>query len=466
MNRPHIVILMTDQQRGDCLSCAGHPVLRTPHLDRIAAEGTRFASAYTSSPVCMPARSSFLSGLYCHNHGQWGNYGHLPKDADTYLRHLKRAGYHTCHVGKSHLFSHQPGSDMRDYDPLMHAFGFDEVFETGGPWATVEAESIATNHWRRLGCYQALLDDYARRRQIGALHALWPSVLPEGETLDDFVARTATDYIEGYDRAEPLLLFVGFGSPHEPWDPPASWAERYDPADMPPAQPPGEPGPWVPPKAAQAQRPPHPALTPEQIALVRARYFAKIAHVDSLVGDILAALERRGWLNSTALVFWSDHGEMLGDHGRFHKGVFYEQAVRVPLLLRLPRHPRPGGVVASPVEITDVFPTLLAIAGCPPKPSAPGRSLLPLCDEPSGALHDAVFSEIGKTTMVRTERHKLVVDSAGDSLMLYDLEADPQETTNLLGQADVAPIHAALRDRLLRWHLATQVTWKQMRGEG
>jgi len=467
--RPHILILMTDQQRGDCLSCAGHPVVKTPVLDALAGEGVRFANAYTSSPVCMPARSSFLSGLYVHNHGQWNNYGHLAEDVDTYLHHVKRAGYRTCHVGKSHLFQHRPGEDMRDYDPFMHRLGWDDVMETGGPWGSVEAGSIASDHWKRLGVWEKLRADYERRRHRndGHIKSLWPSVLPEGETLDDFVACTAADYVRSYEREGPLLLFVGFGSPHEPWDPPKSWADRYDPEAMPPPKPATEPGEWVPAKAAARQREWQSMLdlAPEQIATIAARYYAKISHADECAGRVIKAFRDRGWLDRTAVLFWSDHGEMLGSKRRLHKGVFYEESAHVPLILRRPGEPNAGAAVEGLVEITDVFPTILDLAGCPPKEGIQGRSLVPVCGDPSARVHDAVFSEIGfdSTTMIRDERYKMVVDCEGDGLMLYDLTDDPDEHVNLLGRPDMAEAEARLRDRLLRWHLAARTDQRRTR---
>ena len=127
---PHILILMTDQQRADCLGCAGHPLLQTPNMDRIAAGGVRFENAITTSPICMPARASFVSGLYCHNHGMWTNRGQLPAADETFFHHLQNAGYHTAYVGKSHYYGPHPGEHLRDYEGYMHARGIDHVHET------------------------------------------------------------------------------------------------------------------------------------------------------------------------------------------------------------------------------------------------------------------------------------------------------------------------------------------------
>lgn len=457
--RPHILILMTDQQRADCLSCAGHPIVRTPNMDRLAKEGMRFARAYTTSPICLPARSSFLSGLFCHNHGQWENVGHLPPNADTYLRHLKRAGYHTAHVGKSHLYHHEAGHHLNEARPFMRRLGWDDVLETTGPIDTMYTDSIMTDHWREAGCLDTFRNDYRRRREVGDTAATWPSPMPRGETLDDFIGRTAVEYVRGYDRAQPLLLFVGFGAPHPPWDPPADWAAKYDPAQMDAPQPVSDPGPWVPPAAATHQRKLENhslGITPEINGRIRSLYYAKISHADWWFGQILGAFEERGLLEDTAVIFWSDHGEMLCDKGRLHKGVFYEQTARVPLIVRPARARRRGQVSHSLVSLVDLFPTILELAGCDPRPGCFGRSLLGLFAQPDLALHDAVFGEIHERTMIRDERYKMVIDSSGAVLKLYDLLEDPHETLNLAGHPQAGEVTARLQHRLLRWHLATQ----------
>jgi arylsulfatase A-like enzyme len=463
-DRPNIVVLMTDQQRADCLGAAGHPVVRTPHMDRLAAEGLRFTNAYTTCPICMPARSSFLAGTYCHNHGQWTNVGRLPENADTYCHRLTAVGYRTCHVGKSHLYSHRGGHHLDEMRPFMNALGWDDVLETTGPWATLRTDSIMTDRWKERGCLDTFRDDYRKRREAGPTRALWPSPMPPGEHADAFVGDTAVDYISGYDRSRPLLLFVGFGGPHEPWDPPADWAAKYDPAAMDPALPVTEPGPWVPPAAAEHQRALQNdglALTPEITGQIRALYYAKISHVDSHFGRILERLESRGMLDDTWIIFWSDHGEMLGDKGRLMKQVFYESSARVPLVVRPPRGAADGLVSESLVSQIDVYPTILEIAGAEPKPDCFGTSLVPFADEPTLKAHDVVASEIDasrlcRKTMIRDERHKLVVSSDGAELSLYDLIDDPAESINLIGKPGTEDTVARLRDRMLTWLLETQ----------
>jgi arylsulfatase len=456
--QPHIIILMTDQQRADGLSCAGHPVLKTPHMDGLAAQGVRFSHAYTTCPVCMPARSSFLSGLYCHNHGQWYNYGKLPAETQTYAADLAAHGYHTCHIGKSHYYDHKNGEHLDQYQPYLRSLGWQEAFETTGPYATMHTDSILTDRWRKLGCLQTFREDYEKRKKMGGT-ATWPSPLPPGETADDFVGRTVVDYISNYQRKQPLLVFASFGGPHDPWDPPADWAARYNPAEMDAPLPTTAPPSWASPEAAAFQaklQPGNSPYTPDVARRIRSLYYAKISHIDDWFGHIFTALKARGMFENSVIVHWSDHGEMLCDKGRIQKSVFYEPSARVPLIIRAPNKAR-GAVCSGLASIIDVYPTLLELAGCKTAPNGFGHSLLPALSEPSAQLRDAVFSEIDHParTMIRDRRHKLVVDTQGTVLKLYDLAEDPREEVNLAGKPGTEDLVAALKHRMLAWYAST-----------
>jgi len=465
MRRPNILILMPDQMRADTLSCAGHPVIQTPNLDRLAAEGIRFPRTYTTSPICMPARSSFLSGLFCHNHGQWGNYGRLPVTADTYARRLQAAGYHTCHIGKSHLYPHRRDHHLKEEEPYMQGLGWMDVLETTGPYATCSTRSILTDHWESLGLYETFLNDYRRRGKEGGVAAAWPSPLPPGETMDDFVGRTACEYLSSYQRNEPWLVFVGFGGPHEPWDPPADWAARYEGHPMDPPQPVSPPESWLTGEAARYRESlrerEHP-LPLETVAKIRALYYAKISHIDDWIGRIWQVVERRGWADQTAVVFWSDHGEMLGDRNLYHKSLFYEPSARIPLILRLPDRSAAGSLRPHLVSLVDIAPTLLEFAGAEPRKREFGRSLLPIVRQPDASHHEVVGSEIYDRTMIRDERYKMVVNDRGAVLELYDMEKDPLETRNLAGHSRTGAVVRRLQAQLLRWQLATATDWTQL----
>jgi choline-sulfatase len=451
---------MPDQVRADCMSAAGHPQIRTPNIDRLAAEGVRFTEAHTVSPLCMPARASFINGLYPHNHGMWDNRGQMPAGDETFFHHLQAAGYYTAHIGKSHYYTHGRGH-LRDHEDYMHARGLDYVHETTGPWATLTTDSYLTDHWQPLGLVEAFRADY-RDRQSSRRIVVRASPLPVEEFPDSYVGRQAVQFIDTYDRHEPMALFVGFGGPHEPWDAPGEYATMYDPAQTPPAIPPGEPGRWLPDHAREHMREGlQPGMTDADVAAIRANYYGKITLVDHWVGQILEALARRAWLDSAFTVFWSDHGEMAGDHGRLYKSIFFNAAVKVPLILRWPGRIAPARTCDALVEIIDVFPTLLEGLDLESSRRCLGRSLWPVLDNTDRPHREAVFSEVATQgtygTMIRTDRHKYVVDQHGRGCQLFDLGADANEQRNLIGCPDAKAVEAELGERLLRFYLEAQV---------
>ena len=465
-SRPHILILMTDQQRADCMSAVGHPLLRTPNMDRLAAEGTLFTDACTVSPLCMPARASFLSGRWVHNHFMWANDGHLAAGDESLFRRLRDNGYRTCHVGKSHYYNHDE-RHLAEWIPYMRCRGFDDVHETTGPWATLTTDSCMADHWAKLGLLESFRQDYRDRRRIRreqGLDIARPSPLPVEEFSDSFIGRRAVEYIAGYDDKRPMALFVGFGGPHEPFDAPGEYATMFRPADAPAPIQATEPGEWAPDHAAQWQR--HgrrTAMKEDDFRAVRANYYGKIALVDRWFGEILAACERKGMLEDMLIVFWSDHGDMLGDHGLMYKSRFFETSLRIPLIVRLPGCRRPRQCSSALAQTVDIMPTVLAAVGIEPPATCQGLSLMPLLENPSAPLRDAAFIEVAagngnRISMVRTMRHKYEVDQDGRGLSLYDLEADPEERNNLLGHPDSIGTECEMRERLLRFHCTEQLT--------
>jgi len=448
-----ILVLMTDQHRADWIGAYGASHVRTPNLDRLASEGAHFTRCHTTSPVCMPARVSFLSGMFPHNFGMWTNVGRLHDTEETALHPLKAAGYRTAHIGKSHLSPHG-GKDLREEEPYMKALGWDDVLETTGPLSTQTTRSILTDWMEENGVYETFIEDYRKRREVGMNKALWPSPLPDGMHADDFITNTALDYIDRSDASQPLYLFVGLGGPHNPWDPPERF-DTYRPEDMPPPMP-RDPAPeWLTGPALDhhnrlmgANR----DITPEQWARVRSLYSARVEHLDYCMGKLLDAWHAvRG--RETWVIFWSDHGEMLGDKGRCSKCVFYEPSVRVPAMIRPPTGTEPvtsDGLVTLP----DLTATILDIAGAEPGPNVFGRSLLPVFDGTTVGSQ-FVISEVNDKTMIFDGEWKLVTNSRGEILKLFDLANDPTEAVNLAGRRDAGEIVEWLKDGLLSFLLRT-----------
>jgi len=443
--------MMTDQQRADTMGCAGHPQIRTPNLDRIAREGMRFAQATTVSPLCMPARVSFVEGRYPHNHGMWSNHGAMSRTDVTLFQVLQRRGYCTALVGKAYYYEHRAGMHLKERENYMRGRGFEYVHETTGPNSSAHTASYLTDEWQRRGLWQLVQDDYKERRRAGreGQETVRASVLGVEDFLDSYIGTTAVRYVETYDDARPLCLYVGFGGPHDPWDAPGEYATMYRPEDAPSPIPPpdGEAPEWVARNMA-ARRPP---ASPALVAQIRANYYGKISLIDHQIGRILEAFERKRWLADLMVVFLSDHGEMLGDHGRLRKGTFHEAAVRIPLLVRWPGQVAANSVSEALVENIDVFPTVLEAAGVPSSQSL-ARSLWPVLRQPTAETKDSQLGEFeggaGKHVMLRTRRYKFAIDGQAQGYMLYDLQQDPQEQSNLAGRAGSADIASELQRKL------------------
>jgi arylsulfatase len=452
-----ILVLMTDQHRADWIGAFGSPWVRTPNLDKLASEGVRFTNCSTTCPVCMPARASFLTGQYPHNFAMWSNAGRVQDVSETYLHPLRGAGYRTCHIGKSHLHSHGGGRHLNNAIPYMNALGWDDVLECTGPLSTVCTKSILTDWMQEQGIYQTFLDDYKKRAQHKDGLALWPTPLPEGKHMDDFVANTAVDYIMQTDTSQPAYVFVGLGGPHNPFDAPVSF-DHYAPEDMPAPLPPDPAPEWL---AGPALTHHHavmghnPNITAEQWARNSTLYSAKVEHMDSLIGKVLEAwYERRG--RDTWVMFWSDHGEMLGDKARTCKAVFYRSSLRVPVILRPPMGLESGVASDGLCSTVDLTATLLDIGETGDKSrNVFGDSLRPALEDPSSVGADYVVSEIDGRTMIYDGRWKMVVNRKNDLLKLFDTQQDPDETLNLAGKKGTETEVERLRGLLLGFLLRT-----------
>jgi arylsulfatase len=451
MRQPHILVLMTDQQRANCMSCAGHPQLRTPNIDRIAREGTRFAQATTVSPICMSARASFASGLYPHNHGVWANQGELPATDETFFQLLQNAGYYTAQVGKTHFYDHRAGLDMRSREPYLHARGLEYVHETPGPIAACATVSHLSAEWTAKGLLGAFVDDY-RARARSESGGVWPSPLPVEDFLDSYVGRKAVEFVESYDDPRPMCLLVGFGGPHDPWDAPEPYASMYRPKDAPKPIPVPD-GNLRLPDSVKTKRDfaVFPPALLANVPNIRTNYYGKISLIDDCVGQILDALQRRGWLDDTLVVFLSDHGEMLGDHGRIKKSTFHESSVRIPFIVSWPGRIPASEVTDSLVEIVDLFPTLVEAGAGKASTRCLGQSLWPLIDKQRSEVKEWQVSEVvyGEArVMLRSRRWKLAIDARGVVYMLYDLQRDPDEQHNLVGDPAAKDIEVQLRHAL------------------
>ena len=438
---PNILVVMVDQLAGTFFPEGPAPFLHTPHLRALAARSARFANAYSASPLCAPSRASFMSGLLPAATGVYDNAAEFSAEIPTFAHHLRRAGYQTCLSGKMHFV----GPDQ------LH--GFEERLTTD--------IYPADFGW---------IPDYSRpEERIDWWYHTLASVTAAGtaETTnqleyDDEVAFNATaklrDLARGHDP-RPWCLTVSFTHPHDPYVArPAFW-DLY--ADCPALDPEVGPIPYEA-QDAHGQRLMRASdfaafeVTADDVRRSRRAYFANVSYVDARIGEILAVLDACGMAENTAILFVSDHGDLLGERGLWFKMSFRDPAARVPLMLAAPGVP--AGRIDTPVSLLDVLPTLAELAGADTG-GAPcdGTSLLPLAAGGARGPVPMEYAAEGSTApmvALRDGRWKITV-SDGAAPTLHDLEADPHERADLAAD----PAHAATRARLeaevrARWDLA------------
>lgn len=449
----NVVVLMADQLRADCLGCYGNAHIQTPHLDSLAETGMRFTTAFAQHPQCVPSRSSLITGRYPHVNGSTSNYVAMAHEERTLPDYLQAHGYYTAAIGKVHLFDEKEHASYR-YTMLSGG----QTSNRSGPEML---RSDYANWLKANGYWPKVMEHYANRAHASYRDNFQAviSPLPIEAYYDVWVGDRACDFLHSQGQSkQPFYLFVGFPNPHNPFEPPQPYASLYDPAQMP-----------IPTSfhSDLSQKPPqHLAykrhgraslgldfeeLTEDKLRRVIAHYYASITLVDEQVGKILATLDSTGLADDTIIVFLSDHGELLGHHGLLLKStdafpMLYDVSLHVPLVIRAPGI-RPS-VIDQPVELLDLFPTLMDLLDTPPPPQVQGHSLL----RPS-ISRETVFAESGAAKMLRGHRFKLVHYAGQPYGELYDLADDPQEQNNLYARPEYAHLRAemthALLDRLI-----------------
>ena len=453
---PNILLIFSDQHRGDALGCLGKSAVRTPNLDGLAAEGVVFRNCNTNSPLCMPARASLITGLYVNEHGAWGNRTEADRHGPSHVRNIRDAGYCTAVIGKTHFRLYQADDGhTRDHASGLHDWGYEFAHEVKDTIPSATHRCYYTDFLAERGKLQ-VYEDCARNFRMGQSTGLlrpWehlPNLLEEDEHIDMYIANTASEWIRSYADDRPFYLQVCLMGPHPPFDAPARYRDMFDPQDMPPAimEPPADP---VSPQINRMfSRRGLKDMTESQSRTLTSHYYAKVAFDDHAIGLVLQSLEARGLMDNTWIVYTSDHGEMLGDHRFCQKSVFYEGALNVPLIVRPPGGSEPW-TARGLADHFDISATLLDVANTEQRDADYGVSLRSKVESgPDSA--DAqqgkgvVFSEVNLYSMARTERYKMTIDSlTRQPLEMYDLEDDPNELRNLVDE----PRLSGLRDRFL-----------------
>ncbi len=438
--RPNIVLMVTDQWRGDCLGMQGHPVVDTPNLDHLfGGGGTMFTRAYSSVPSCIAARAALLTGLSQKTHGRVGyqdrvhwNYSHtLPGE-------LAKAGYHTHGVGKMHVF------------PARQLLGFHSVDLCDGYTHT---ERCRNSDYGLVDDYLPYLREHAGIEADipdaglgcnGYTVTPWPYAEHCHPT--NWVTTRSIDFLRRRDPTRPFFLKVSYHRPHPPLDPPRYYLDRYMAKPLPPRV----IGDW---SAGSAVRARHGLDSPApsdafQMDLARRAYYAQLTHIDCQINRLVHALLERGVMHNTLLVFLSDHGDMLYDHHCVAKTLGYDGSARIPFLMRLPASWRQSQVpvAEAPVELRDVMPTLLDAAGVPIPGSIEGRSLLPLCRGEKTAWREDIHGEHAAAERsnhwMTDGREMFIWYSQTGTEQLFDLRDDLSNTRD---------IALARPDRVTHW---------------
>lgn len=454
--RPNIVLICVDQMRGDAMSAAGHPVVRTPWIDEIFHTGTGFSHAYSATPTCVPARVALFTGQAQESHGRYGYQEQIPfaeAHPVTMQRCLREAGYQTQAIGKMHVW---PERSRCGFDDVRLHDGFLHVTRKRGQRHQEASDDYLTWLRRQPGMAQADLIDEAL--SCNAVQAR-PWDKPERLHPTNWVVSEALDWLQRRDPTVPFFLYLSFHRPHAPLDPPAWAFEQYLSGDT------GEParGDWV--DDVAEHRVDHRPETqfgrqhPDVLHRQRAGYFGAITHIDSQLIRLVEGLAEHGLARDTAILFVSDHGDMLGDHDHQRKSVGYEGSARVPFLVKLPGNfpQRRGEWRDEVVELRDVMPTVLDIAGVEVPAGVDGRSVLPLVAgeqvEWRSHLHgEHTIGHYGCHESMHwvTDGHRKFCWFSGSGReQFFDLDADPHEVHNAVGDPERADEVALWRQRLV-----------------
>jgi arylsulfatase A-like enzyme len=475
VSRPNILFISTDQQHHTALGIVNSKI-KTPALDRLAREGTRFERAYCPNPTCSPTRSSLITGMYPSAHGCWAIGVKLPEDAPTVGDLFQKNGYESILIGKAHFqpLKSEPGSESIECQPILRDLDFWRGFH--GPWYGFNHVETARMHANEshAGQHYAIWMEEKGLTNWRDYFQQWPPSpddkyngpyylkdsltwdLPEEYHHTHWIGERTIDNIERcLDEDKPFFLWSSFFDPHPPYVAPEPWASMYDPDDM-------EPGHFVdgefddmPPQFARTREqnpdysdydePGGQALhgfhshlhTDAEIKRSMAAYYGMMSLIDYEIGRILDYLDQAGIADNTLVVFTSDHGHFLGQHGLIAKGAFhYEDVLRVPMIVRYPGRVPAGAVSHTLQSLIDYPQTWLAAVGIDAPGIMQGVNQLPVwCGEEESARDHVLVENRHNPTTVHlrtlvTDRYKLTVYRQGNEGELFDLRDDPDELHN------------------------------------
>ena len=429
-DKPNVLFIMSDQHRYDYLETDENApeALNTPNMRRLAEMGVNFPNCTVNAPVCAPSRIGLASGIQPSRLGSLSNGSFYPTSIPTYYQQLRDHGYRVGCVGKLDLAKPDGYNGRYGDRPRTYNWGFTHPEECEGKMhAGGSATPIGpyTHYLQEKGLLEKFHQDYRNRRSSGGWikNGSYDSVLPTEDFEDSYIGRRSTEFIENIPNDFPWHLFVSFVGPHDPFDPPTEYGDKYRNADMPSAivdDMEGKPD-WIKKRTVN--------ISPEEVKVTRQQYCAATELIDYQIGNMLRALEERGMLDNTYIIYSSDHGEMLGDHGLYTKSTAYEASLRVPLIVV---GPGIEGNRVSPelVELIDINPTICDLVGVPVLKNIDGQSIGPVVRGETETHRSETVSRLGNFTCIRTQTYKLIESSDG-FVELYNLVEDPDELHNI-----------------------------------
>lgn len=452
--QPHIILIITDQQRADALGCAGRYGIITPNIDSLAADGYWFHNAYTAAPSSTPARAGLLTGLSPWHHGLLGYANQMGEHYRYEMPQMLRdRGYLTLGIGKMHWTPQN----------ALHGFHATLVDESG----RVESPDFCSD-------YRKWFQTVAPGKDPDITGIDWNGHAAAAYKLDEelhptaWTGSTAVRTIRHFDPEgeQPLFLKVSFARPHSPYDPPQRILDMYEGVEIPrPAA-----GDWSRDigrdvtDPAQDPTAPFAQFSDDYIANTRRHYYASVTFIDEQVGQIVAALKDKGMYDDAIIVFTADHGDMMGDHHSWRKTYAYEGSAAIPMIVKTPAAmpvalPR-GSAIGQPVELRDILPTFLDAAGAEVPADMDGRSLLALITERNPQWrrwidleHATCYSPRNYWCGLTDGRTKYVWFLRTGEEQLFDLTTDPDESVNLIGDKKYAAVADEMR-RALAEHLS------------
>jgi uncharacterized sulfatase len=419
------VLFIAADDMNTCLGCYGHPMVKSPNVDRLAARSLRFERAYCQFPLCNPSRASLMTGLRPDSTKVLENktfFRSIHREIITLPQHFRKNGYFVSRIGK------------------MFHYGVPTQIGTDGVDDPVSWDRVVNPKGRDKFDEKDVINLVPSIKNIGGSLTYFIAKGVDDEQTDALIAAEAVKQLEE-KRDTPFFLAVGFFRPHVPC---VATQEDFDlyPIDRLPFPSPDRTG--IPAMATASVTPPNYGLSERELRPMIQAYYASTTLMDKQVGKLLDAIDRMGLAERTVIVFWSDHGWSLGEHGMWQKMNLFEEAARVPLMLSAPGMKAKGQVTGRLAELVDLYPTLADLCGLPASAAHEGSSLRALLDEPQRAWKKGAFTQVTRGDKmgysVRTERWRYTEwDGGAGGVELYDHDVDPRERKNLAAD----PAHAA-----------------------